>query len=541
MDPDGVRAAGRREGEAPAAVGEAEIQRVPASVRAVEACDLVVAEHQTQHLEPGGVGDRVVLSGLLDKERGGGELLLLVFQPDDVRLLLRAEVSRVPQLLIGQHVEALQGDGHALLVHCHADAAAEQVPVRGGDAPPIQGFFRRAPEADPAHGAVGPFQTVVHQLEVPDIRGDLLLVHSADCELQMRLLLAEHAQVDLVCDEAVAAVLGVFVIGEFSVHTLVRIVQCLPVEALRDPLELLTAQLERDEAVADAVDHAVVEEIRDTGLADAHGYEAVRPLHQEERPARAVRDGQRVSVRSFVRPLGVVVGIAGVGHHIAEAALGGASELVGDDIALRLREEVPVELEGAAGVYVAAQIVIFVFRAPPRQPADARRLVKASLVRRRDRLPQRRELVLFAQLVHLVGHLPRCHAVRAVGVGEGESLLRVEGIVPVLVVVGQPLAQRLSLGAVAQSLHGEHADAEKAPGAQAAKADQPRREGRPHEQRREDRRDQQRPSQASRPPGLSAPRPVAQAAASLLQQLVRRVVEGKEQRFVIQHSPSSFK
>ena len=357
----------------------------------------------------------------------------------------------------------------------------------------------------------------------------------------MRLLLAEHTQVDLVCDEAVAAAFGVLVIREFFVHALVRIVQRLPVEALRDPLELLTAQLKRYEAVADAVDHAVVEEIRDAGLADAHGHEAVRPFHQEERPARAVRNGQRVSVRGLVRPLGVVVGIAGVGHHIAEAALGGASELVWDGIALRLREQVPVELEGAAGVYIAAQIVVFVFLTPPRQSADARRPVKAFLVRRRDRLSQRRELVLFAQLVHLVGHLPRRHAVSAVGVGEGEGLLRVEGIVPVLVVVGQPFAQRPSLRAVAQALHGEHADAEKASGTQSAKADQPRREGRPREQRREDRRDQQRPSQAPRPPVLSAPRPVAQAAAGLLQQLVRRVVEGKKQRFVIQHSPSSFK
>ena len=79
----------------------------------------------------------------------------------------------------------------------------------------------------------------------------------------MRLLLAEHAQVDLVRDEAVAAAFGVFVIREFSVHALVRIVQRLPVKALRDLLELLMAQLEGDEAVADAVDHAVVEEIRD--------------------------------------------------------------------------------------------------------------------------------------------------------------------------------------------------------------------------------------------------------------------------------------
>ena len=260
---------------------------------------------------------------------------------------------------------------------------------------------------------------------------------------------------------------------KFAVHPQIRIVQRGPVKAVRDGFQRFMVQLKGDEFVSQAVKHAVVESVRPSGFCDGDRNKAVFPVKQEESAVCGIGDGKRLSVPGFILPFGIVVGVPGIDGHIPQHPFCRIAELIGDAGRSVPRKQRAVVLEGSAGVNVSPAVVIFKRFVPGSQLTDPRRLIKALFVRRRRKCTKAVQIVLPADSVYFIRHGLRRGSVRTVFVHEVYRLLRIIRISAVLLIVGEPLLERLPLCAVAQAFHTEHRNAEKLSGSHVSKSDQP--------------------------------------------------------------------
>ena len=194
--PERVGAAGGGEDHGAAAVGVCQIEGIEAGIPFIEEIDIVL-QHKRQRLKGGRIGDGIGFSGLLDIKRRRNDGLLLVGEPDPVRIFLRADVFAHVELPDRKHVKAVQRKRKAVFIRGHTDAAAVNIALFAWYRAPVERFDRRSGKADPADIGAVDIDTPVNQTEVADVRGDLLLINGGDGWFQPFLALGNHAEVKL--------------------------------------------------------------------------------------------------------------------------------------------------------------------------------------------------------------------------------------------------------------------------------------------------------------------------------------------------------